>query len=161
MTFSCVSATHLGPEAFRFDKNTEAKSVRQNEKYYILRPETIETWFYMWRLTKEPKYREWGWDVVQVCVCATSLSILCGTRYPALCFLSELKVAFPVAIEFSLHCFPRRCFFRPSRSTAARRAVTRASGTCTKQTPQKTMCSRASSSLRLSSIFTCFSQKTI
>ena len=59
-------ATHLGPEAVRFDANTEAKSVRQNEKYYILRPETIETWFYMWRLTKDPKYRDWGWDVVQV-----------------------------------------------------------------------------------------------
>ena len=61
-----ITATHLGPEAVRFDANTEAKSVRQNEKYYILRPETIETWFYMWRLTKDPKYREWGWDVVQV-----------------------------------------------------------------------------------------------
>ncbi len=62
-----IVATHLGPEAFRFDANTEAKSVRQNEKYYILRPETVETWFYMWRLTKDPKYREWGWDMAQVC----------------------------------------------------------------------------------------------
>ena len=63
---SIIAATHLGPEAFRFDANTEAKSVRQNEKYYILRPETVETWFYMWRLTKDPKYREWGWDMAQV-----------------------------------------------------------------------------------------------
>ncbi len=61
-----LTATGLGPEAFRFDANTEAKSIRQNEKYYILRPEVIETWFYMWRLTKDPKYREWGWEAVQV-----------------------------------------------------------------------------------------------
>lgn len=58
--------TKLGPEAFRFDGNTEAKAVRQNEKYYILRPEVVETHFYMWRLTKEQKYRDWAWEAVQV-----------------------------------------------------------------------------------------------
>ena len=61
-----LSATKLGPEAFRFDANTEAKSIRQNEKYYILRPETIETYFYMWRLTKNQKYRDWGWEAAEV-----------------------------------------------------------------------------------------------
>ena len=64
----------------RFDANTEAKSVRQNEKYYILRPETIETWFYMWKLTKDPKYRDWGWDVVQV----SGLSFFNKTRFSKL-----------------------------------------------------------------------------
>ncbi|XP_041354886.1 mannosyl-oligosaccharide 1,2-alpha-mannosidase IA-like [Gigantopelta aegis] len=59
------SATKLGPEAFRFDGNTEAKAMRQNEKYYILRPEVIETHFYMWRLTKDKKYRDWAWEAVQ------------------------------------------------------------------------------------------------
>ncbi|KAL4233112.1 hypothetical protein ACF0H5_007797 [Mactra antiquata] len=59
------SDTKLGPEAFRFDGNTEAKSIRQNEKYYILRPEVVETHFYMWRLTKEQKYRDWAWEAVQ------------------------------------------------------------------------------------------------
>lgn len=61
-----ISETKLGPEAFRFDGNTEAKSIRQNEKYYILRPEVVETHFYMWRLTKEDKYRDWNWEAVQV-----------------------------------------------------------------------------------------------
>lgn len=45
---------------------TEAKALRQNEKYYILRPEVIESYFYLWRLTKDPKYRDWGWDAAQV-----------------------------------------------------------------------------------------------
>ncbi|CAC5376255.1 MAN1A_C [Mytilus coruscus] len=58
------SATKLGPEAFRFDGQTEAKSIRQNEKYYILRPEVLETHFYMWRFTKEQKYRDWAWEAV-------------------------------------------------------------------------------------------------
>ena len=29
--------------------------------YYILRPETVESFFYMWRITGDPQYREWGW----------------------------------------------------------------------------------------------------
>ena len=38
-----------------------------NEKYYILRPEVIESYFVLWRVTKDPKYREWGWEAAQVC----------------------------------------------------------------------------------------------
>lgn len=60
-------ALKLGPEAFRFDGGVEAIATRQNEKYFILRPEVIETYMYMWRFTHDPKYREWGWEAVQVC----------------------------------------------------------------------------------------------
>ncbi|XP_003424314.1 mannosyl-oligosaccharide alpha-1,2-mannosidase IA isoform X2 [Nasonia vitripennis] len=59
------SATKLGPEAFHFIEGNEAKSLKNGEKYYILRPETFESYFVMWRLTKDPKYREWGWEAVQ------------------------------------------------------------------------------------------------
>lgn len=62
---SCI-ALKLGPEAFRFDGGVEAIATRQNEKYFILRPEVIETYMYMWRLTHDPKYREWGWEAVEV-----------------------------------------------------------------------------------------------
>ncbi|XP_075453867.1 mannosyl-oligosaccharide 1,2-alpha-mannosidase IA [Ascaphus truei] len=55
----------LGPEAFRFDGGVEAIATRQNEKYYILRPEVIETYMYLWRFTHDPKYRQWGWEAVQ------------------------------------------------------------------------------------------------
>lgn len=33
------TATKLGPEAFHFIENNEAKSLKNGEKYYILRPE--------------------------------------------------------------------------------------------------------------------------
>ena len=33
------SATKLGPEAFHFIEGNEAKSLKNSEKYYILRPE--------------------------------------------------------------------------------------------------------------------------
>jgi hypothetical protein len=33
--------------------------------YYIMRPEAVEALFYMWRLTKDPKWREYGWKIFQ------------------------------------------------------------------------------------------------
>ena len=57
--------THLGPESFHFERvDNEAMSIKQNEKYYILRPEVVESYFYLWRITKDPKYRDWAWDFV-------------------------------------------------------------------------------------------------
>ncbi|KAG9337128.1 hypothetical protein JZ751_029719 [Albula glossodonta] len=59
------SATKLGPEAFRFDGGAEATATRLSDRYYILRPEVIESYMYMWRLTHDPKYRQWGWEAVE------------------------------------------------------------------------------------------------
>ncbi len=57
------TGTHLGPESFRFERiETEATALRSQDKYYILRPEVIEAYFYLWRVTKDQKYREWAWD---------------------------------------------------------------------------------------------------
>jgi mannosyl-oligosaccharide alpha-1,2-mannosidase len=30
--------------------------------FSLLRPESVESWFYLWRITKNQKYRDWGWD---------------------------------------------------------------------------------------------------
>lgn len=57
--------TKLGPESFRFSEGAEARALKSTEKYYILRPETIESYFYLYRLTKDEKYRDWGWEAVQ------------------------------------------------------------------------------------------------
>lgn len=59
------TATGIGPESFRFSDTIEAKAMRQSEKYYILRPEVVESYFYLWRLTKDQKYRDWAWEAVQ------------------------------------------------------------------------------------------------
>ena len=59
------SDTKLGPATFRFSSAVEARTLRQNEKYYILRPEVVEAYFVMWRLTHDQKYRDWGWEAVQ------------------------------------------------------------------------------------------------
>lgn len=38
---------------------------RRSENGYIQRPEVIEGWFYLWRLTGKTMYRDWVWDAVQ------------------------------------------------------------------------------------------------
>lgn len=58
--------TKLGPEAFWFNSNKEAEATHEGESYYILRPEVVESYMYLWRLTHDPIYREWGWEVVTV-----------------------------------------------------------------------------------------------
>lgn len=59
------SAIGIGPESFRFTSDAEAISISDREKYYIQRPEVIEGWFYLWRVTHDPKYREWCWEAAQ------------------------------------------------------------------------------------------------
>uniref|UniRef100_A0A671E183 alpha-1,2-Mannosidase n=1 Tax=Rhinolophus ferrumequinum TaxID=59479 RepID=A0A671E183_RHIFE len=56
--------TKLGPEAFWFNSGREAVATQLSESYYILRPEVVESYMYLWRQTHNPIYREWGWEVV-------------------------------------------------------------------------------------------------
>ena len=58
------SVTKLGPEAFRFNAELEAEASK-SDAHYILRPEVVESYFILWRLTHDPKYRDWGWEAVQ------------------------------------------------------------------------------------------------
>lgn len=37
-----------------------------SEATFLLRPEVVESYFVMWRVTHDQKYRDWGWDVVLV-----------------------------------------------------------------------------------------------
>eukprot|EP00112_Aurelia_sp_Birch-Aquarium-sp1_P019897 Seg5010.1 transcript_id=Seg5010.1/GoldUCD/mRNA.D3Y31 product="Mannosyl-oligosaccharide 1 2-alpha-mannosidase IA" protein_id=Seg5010.1/GoldUCD/D3Y31 len=59
------TATKIGPESFRFEGPHEAIPLRMNEKYYILRPEVVESYFVLWRVTKDQKYRDWAWEAAQ------------------------------------------------------------------------------------------------
>ena len=35
------------------------------DAHNLQRPETVESLFLMWRITKDPIYREWGWEIFQ------------------------------------------------------------------------------------------------
>lgn len=60
------SAPHQAPAGF--DEDPEATwrkdyDVHSNDVHNLQRPETVESLFYMWRITGDVKYREWGWEM--------------------------------------------------------------------------------------------------
>ena len=59
------SKSGLSPEFVIFDTHTKEDFVKGKYPYYILRPETVETFFILYHFTKDPVYREWGWEIFQ------------------------------------------------------------------------------------------------
>ncbi|XP_075253941.1 mannosyl-oligosaccharide 1,2-alpha-mannosidase IA-like isoform X2 [Convolutriloba macropyga] len=59
------TATKIGPDSFHFEGTNVATPTKGNEKQYLLRPEVVESYFVLWRTTKDTKYREWGWEAAQ------------------------------------------------------------------------------------------------
>ncbi|KAL2017901.1 hypothetical protein VTK56DRAFT_1557 [Thermocarpiscus australiensis] len=60
------SAPHQAPA--EFDPSPDAAwrrdfDVRPFDSHNLQRPETVESLFYMWRITGDPKYRDWGWEM--------------------------------------------------------------------------------------------------
>ncbi|KAL3478510.1 glycoside hydrolase [Aspergillus californicus] len=49
-----------------WDERQEGVYTYVRDKRYILRPEAIESIFYMWRLTGDEKYRDTAWEMFQV-----------------------------------------------------------------------------------------------
>jgi mannosyl-oligosaccharide alpha-1,2-mannosidase len=41
--------------------------VQPLDRHNLLRPETVESLLYLYRFTKDEKYRKWGWNIFQVC----------------------------------------------------------------------------------------------
>lgn len=37
--------------------------IKVNDRHNLQRPETVESLFYMWRITGDERYREWGWEM--------------------------------------------------------------------------------------------------
>lgn len=97
------SEAKLAPESFRFIDSVEAKAVKTSEKYYILRPETVESYFTLWRITKNPMYRKWGWEVVEVSISEDFIHVL-----------SNLKMFVEIRIFSGDFGNSRRCNFRGS-----------------------------------------------
>lgn len=47
--------------------------IKAADTHNLQRPETVESLFYMWRITGDEKYREWGWEMFQSFVQWTAL----------------------------------------------------------------------------------------
>lgn len=60
------SAPHHPPAQFDPDPDATWRkdfSVKPNDVHNLQRPETVESLLYMWRITGDVTYREWGWEM--------------------------------------------------------------------------------------------------
>jgi len=56
--------TGIAPELVRFEGDTDFYAP-SGARHYLLRPETVESLFVLWRTTHDNIYREWGWEIFQ------------------------------------------------------------------------------------------------
>jgi len=69
MTRTCfemynMTKTGLAPEIVYFTGNHDME-IKPLDAHNLLRPETVESLFVLWRVTGDVKYREWGWQIFQ------------------------------------------------------------------------------------------------
>lgn len=55
-------ASGLSPDYWKFNDHN---SFIADSAGYLLRPETVEGMFYLFRATRDQKYRDWGWNIFQ------------------------------------------------------------------------------------------------
>ncbi|KAK7206502.1 glycoside hydrolase [Myxozyma melibiosi] len=63
-----VTKTGIAPEIAFFntdDSSTTDITIKWQDSHNLQRPETVESLFIMWRITKDPIYREWGWNIFE------------------------------------------------------------------------------------------------
>eukprot|EP00747_Dinoflagellata_sp_TGD_P018013 gnl/TRDRNA2_/TRDRNA2_126213_c0_seq1.p1 gnl/TRDRNA2_/TRDRNA2_126213_c0~~gnl/TRDRNA2_/TRDRNA2_126213_c0_seq1.p1 ORF type:complete len:145 (-),score=29.84 gnl/TRDRNA2_/TRDRNA2_126213_c0_seq1:125-559(-) len=64
--------SHLGPECVQF--NNDGISVWNNAAHYLLRPEAVESIFYMFYFTGDPKYRRMAGEIFEAIEAHTKTS---------------------------------------------------------------------------------------
>uniref|UniRef100_A0AAY4C2T4 alpha-1,2-Mannosidase n=1 Tax=Denticeps clupeoides TaxID=299321 RepID=A0AAY4C2T4_9TELE len=60
--------TGLSPEIVHFNMHsgsTQDVDVKPADRHNLLRPETVESLFYLYQFTKDKKYQKWGWEIFQ------------------------------------------------------------------------------------------------
>uniref|UniRef100_A0A1I7X8B1 alpha-1,2-Mannosidase n=1 Tax=Heterorhabditis bacteriophora TaxID=37862 RepID=A0A1I7X8B1_HETBA len=60
--------TGLGPEIVYYNMlpgNKEDLIIKPRDAHSLLRPEAVEAWFYLYRLTGDKTYQEWGWKAFE------------------------------------------------------------------------------------------------
>uniref|UniRef100_A0A452I8I7 alpha-1,2-Mannosidase n=1 Tax=Gopherus agassizii TaxID=38772 RepID=A0A452I8I7_9SAUR len=61
--------TGLSPEIAHFNlhaqKDRKDVEIKPADRHNLLRPETVESLFYLYRFTGDKKYQDWGWEILQ------------------------------------------------------------------------------------------------
>lgn len=59
-----TTASGLAPEIAFFNQQG-GLTVKPADAFSLLRPEAVESLFYLYRITKNPMYQDWGWNIFQ------------------------------------------------------------------------------------------------
>ncbi|KAG8185415.1 hypothetical protein JTE90_018635 [Oedothorax gibbosus] len=62
------TATKLSPEIVYFNLQPHGSSdiiIKSNDAHNLLRPETVESLWYLYHFTRNDTYRDWGWQIFQ------------------------------------------------------------------------------------------------
>lgn len=54
-----------GQHVYANDQHDFDPPSESNNRFFALRPETVESLFYMYRFTNDTKYRDWGWEIFE------------------------------------------------------------------------------------------------
>ncbi|KAG0173894.1 mannosyl-oligosaccharide alpha-1,2-mannosidase [Apophysomyces sp. BC1034] len=82
-----LTETGLASEIVYFNANSDSAAdapdmtIQRLDRHNLLRPETLESIFLLWRITGDQVYREWGWQIFEAFEKYTKLS---GGGYAAL-----------------------------------------------------------------------------
>ncbi|XP_053137854.1 endoplasmic reticulum mannosyl-oligosaccharide 1,2-alpha-mannosidase isoform X2 [Hemicordylus capensis] len=61
--------TGLSPEIVHFNmhaqKDQKDVEIKTADRHNLLRPETVESLFYLYRFTGDKKYQDWGWEILE------------------------------------------------------------------------------------------------
>lgn len=109
------SAPHAPPE--EFDPTEDAKwrqdfLIKPFDQHNLQRPETVESLFYMWRITGDIKYREWGWEMFKSFMNYTAVETSGGFTS-----LRNANVIPPQQLDNMESYWLVRCFFSLSSTT--------------------------------------------
>lgn len=79
LTYTCYQMyarmnTGISAEYIEFEHGNDFR-IGRGAPHYLLRPEAVESLFILNYLTKDPVYREWGWEIYQ------SIEKYCKTKY--------------------------------------------------------------------------------
>lgn len=86
LTYSCYKMyadvpTGLSPEIVVFNKdklNHQDFTIKNNDRHNLQRPETVESLYYLYKLTGDVKYRKWGYEIFQSFVKYTKVTTPSG-----------------------------------------------------------------------------------
>lgn len=65
--------TYYRPQVIEQQRQLENMGFWISDSRYLLRPETVESYFYAYRITGNPMYQQWAWDAFDSIIRATEV----------------------------------------------------------------------------------------